>query len=43
MVSNLGQTDSGYFSAGGTNNKVVTQGFTTGSDGSGYRLQGIEI
>ena len=42
MVQNLGQTDSSYFTVGGTY-KVVSQGFTTGSDGFGYRLQGIGV
>ena len=42
MVQNLGQTDSGYRSVGGTN-KVLTQGFTTGSDADGYELLGIGV
>ena len=42
MVQNLGQTNSGYRSVGGTN-KVLSQGFTTGSDAGGYELQGIGI
>ena len=42
MVQNLGQTDNSYRSVGGTN-KVVSQGFTTGSDAFGYRLQGIGV
>ena len=43
MVQNLGQTDNGYVSLGGTNDKVASQGFTTGSDPFGYRLQGIGV
>ena len=42
MVQNLGQTDNSHVSAGGTN-KVVSQGFTTGSDTFGYRVQGIGV
>ena len=42
MVQNLGQTGNGHASLGGTN-KVLSQGFTTGSDGFGYRLQGIGV
>ena len=42
MVQNLGQTDASYFTVGDTY-KVVSQGFTTGSDGFGYRLQGIGV
>ena len=41
-VSNLGQTDSGYHALGSANNKVVSQGFTTGSDAFG-RLLGIGV
>ena len=41
-VSNLGQTDSGYHALGAANNKVVSQGFTTGSDPIG-RLLGIGV
>ncbi|WP_420622805.1 choice-of-anchor R domain-containing protein [Candidatus Poriferisodalis sp.] len=43
MVQNLGQTDRGYVSVGGATNKVLSQGFTTGSVSFGYRLQGIGI
>ena len=43
MVQNLGQTDSGYLSVGATNVAVASQGFTTGSHGDGYRLQGIGV
>ena len=43
MAQNLGQTNSGYASVGGANAKVLSQGFTTGSDGFGYRLQGIGV
>ena len=39
MVKNFGETDNSYFTAGATY-KVVSQGFTTGSDLL-YRLQGI--
>ena len=42
MVQNLGQTNNGYVSVGGAN-KVLSQGFTTGSDPFGYRLQGIGV
>ena len=42
MVSNLGQTDASYRTADSTT-PFVTQGFTTGSDGSGYLLQGIDV
>ena len=41
MVQNLGRTDNGHVSLGGASAKVLSQGFTTGSDGFGYRLQGI--
>ena len=43
MVQNLGQTDNGYVSVGATGLQVLSQGFTTGSDSFGYRLQGIGI
>ena len=43
MVQNLGQTDDGYLSLGGTSRKVASQGFTTGSSKVGYRLQGIGV
>ena len=42
LVQNLGQTDSGAASVGGTN-KLRSQAFTTGSDTDGYRLQGIGV
>ena len=42
MVQNLGQTDNSHVSADSTN-KVVSQGFTTGSDTFGYRVQGIGV
>ena len=42
MVQNLGQTDDGYRSVGGTN-KVLSQGFTTGSHAGVYVLQGIGV
>ena len=42
MVQNLGQTDNSYALADSTN-AVLSQGFTTGSDGFGYRLQGIGV
>ena len=43
MVQNLGQTGSGIpFSAGG-NSAVAAQGFTTGPNAAGYRLQGIGV
>ena len=40
MVQNLGQTNDGYRTVGGTN-KVLSQGFTTGSNA--YQLQGIGV
>ena len=44
MVQNLGRTNNGYVSLGGFNNAhVASQGFTTGSDQFGYRLQGIGV
>ena len=42
MVQNLGQTNDGYRSVGGTN-KVLSQGFTTGSHAGVYVLQGIGV
>ena len=42
MVQNLGRTNNGYVSADSTKN-VVSQGFTTGSDTFGYRVQGIGV
>ena len=41
MVKNLGQTDNGYVALGGSSAKRLSQSFTTGADGFGYRLQGI--
>ena len=43
MVQNLGQTDNSYVSLGSATNKALSQGFTTGSDSFGYRLQGIGV
>ena len=43
MVQNLGQTDNSYVSLGSATNKALSQGFTTGSDEFGYRLQGIGV
>ena len=43
MAQNLGQADNSYASVGGANRKVLSQGFTTGSDGFGYRLQGVGV
>ena len=43
MVQNLGQTDNSGVSLGGASAKVLSQGFTTGSDGFRYRLQGIGV
>ena len=40
MVQNLGQADNSYALADSTN-PVLSQGFTTGPDADGYRLQGI--
>ena len=40
MVQNLGRTDNGYVNLGFGSNKALSQGFTTGSDTFGYRLQG---
>ena len=42
VVKNLGQTDNGYVSVGGTND-VVSQGFRTGSRTGGYALPGIGV
>ena len=42
MVQNLGQTTNNFASATATN-LVLSQGFTTGSDPFGYRLQGIGV
>ena len=43
MVQNLGQTDNGYVDVGGASAKVVSQGFRTGTNEFGYRLQGIGV
>ena len=43
MTSNLGRADNGYAGIGGTNAKVLTQGFTTGSDADGYELTGVGV
>ena len=43
MVQNLGQTDNSYVEVGDASTKMVSQGFTTGSDDFGYRLQGVGI
>ena len=43
MVQNLGQTDNSYVNLGFGSNKALSQGFTTGSDTFGYRLQGIGV
>ena len=43
MVQNLGQTDNGFVDVGGASAKVVSQGFQTGSNEFGYRLQGIGV
>ena len=43
MVQNLGRSNNGYVSLGAFNAKVASQGFTTGSDQFGYRLQGIGV
>ena len=43
MVSNLGQTDGDYITAGTATQKLVSQGFTTGSYSFGYRLRGIGV
>ena len=43
MVQNLGQTDNGYVSLGSATNKALSQGFTTGPNSFGYRLQGIGV
>ena len=43
MVQNLGQTDNSYVSLGGSTSQVLSQGFTTGSNAFGYRLQGIGV
>ena len=43
MVQNLGRSNNGYVSLGAFNAKVGSQGFTTGSDQFGYRLQGIGV
>ena len=42
MAQNLGQTDNGYLQFG-RSDLVLSQGFTTGVDAFGYRLQGIGV
>ena len=42
MVSTLGQTDNSFVTIGSTY-KVLSQGFTTGPNPTGYRLQGIGV
>ena len=42
MVQNLGQANNGYVSAD-TTNDVLSQGFTTGPNPLGYRLQGVGV
>ena len=42
MVQNLGQAGNSYASATATN-AVLSQGFTTGPNAAGYRLQGIGV
>ena len=44
MVQNLGQTDNSYISPWrAATTQVLSQGFTTGSNAFGYRLQGIGV
>ena len=43
MVDNFGQTDSGHLTLGDANNKVVSQGFTTGGGAFAHRLVGIGV
>ena len=43
MVQNLGQTDNPALTLGSSNINVGSQGFTTGSDKLGYRLQGVGV
>ena len=43
MVQNLGQTHNDAVTVGLSTTKVVSQGFTTGSDPFEYRLQGVGI
>ena len=43
MVQNLGQTDNGFVDVGGASAKVVSQGFRTGTNEFGYRVQGIGV
>ena len=43
MAQNLGQTDNSYVSVEGGTSKVLSQGFTTGPNATGYRLQGIGV
>ena len=43
MVQNLGQADASFVTFGAGSTKVLSQGFTTGSETGGYRLQGIGV
>ena len=43
MVSNVGQTDNGHVELGAATAAVLSQAFTTGSGGSGYRFRGIGV
>ncbi len=43
MVQNLGQSNNGYVPLGGASAKVLSQGFTTGSNQTGYGLLGIGV
>ena len=43
MTSNLGESNNGHASLGGTNAKVISQGFSTGADEDGYDLVGIGL
>ena len=43
MVQNLGQTDHAVHLTVGGVHKVASQGFTTGPNAAGYRLQGIGV
>ena len=43
MAQNMGQTNDGYHTVNSSTSNVSSQGFTTGSDSIGYRLQGIGV
>ena len=43
MVQNLGQSNNSYVNLGFSSFQVLSQGFTTGSDTFGYRLQGVGV